>query len=97
MDSTLAYTNKDYERLVGDAGLKKQVKLPKEKLGLCTSLALETNGKCTYHGSDILGKCCWKVMYLAIFAATSIWPGTFQKSAETKWRFRRNYKRIFES
>ncbi|KOB74368.1 Apolipoprotein of lipid transfer particle-I/II [Operophtera brumata] len=44
VDSTLAYTNKDYERLVGDAGLKKQVKLPKEKLGLCTSLAMETNG-----------------------------------------------------
>ncbi|XP_045454917.1 apolipophorins [Melitaea cinxia] len=44
VDSTLAYTNKDYERLVGDPGLRKQVKLPKEKLGLCTSLALETNG-----------------------------------------------------
>ena len=45
MDNTLAYTNKDYERLVGDAALRKQVKLPKEKLGLCTSLAMETNGK----------------------------------------------------
>ncbi|XP_028158784.1 uncharacterized protein LOC114351683 isoform X6 [Ostrinia furnacalis] len=44
VDSMLAYTNKDYERLVGDAGLRKQVKLPKEKLGLCTSLAMETNG-----------------------------------------------------
>ncbi|CAK1547731.1 unnamed protein product [Leptosia nina] len=44
VDSSLAYTNKDYERLVGDAGLRKQVKLPKDKLGLCTSLALETNG-----------------------------------------------------
>ncbi|XP_022117827.2 uncharacterized protein LOC110995124 [Pieris rapae] len=44
VDSTLAYTNKDYERVVGDAGLRKQVKLPKDKLGLCTSLALETNG-----------------------------------------------------
>lgn len=44
VDSRVAYTNKDYERLVGDAALKKQVKLPKEKLGLCTSLALETNG-----------------------------------------------------
>ncbi|KAH9633240.1 hypothetical protein HF086_017932, partial [Spodoptera exigua] len=38
-----AYTNKDYERLVGDSALRKQVKLPKEKLGLCTSLAMETN------------------------------------------------------
>ncbi|KAG6464606.1 hypothetical protein O3G_MSEX014627 [Manduca sexta] len=44
VDSALAYTNKDYERLVGDAGLRKQVKLPKDKLGLCASLALETNG-----------------------------------------------------
>lgn len=45
VDNTLAYTNKDYERLVGDFGLRKQVKLPKDKLGLCTSLAMETNGK----------------------------------------------------
>ncbi|XP_072946200.1 uncharacterized protein Apoltp [Epargyreus clarus] len=44
VDSTLAYTNKDYEKLLGDSGLRKQVKLPKDKLGLCTSLALETNG-----------------------------------------------------
>ncbi|CAH0598289.1 unnamed protein product [Chrysodeixis includens] len=44
VDNTLAYTNKDYERLVGDSALRKQVKLPKEKLGLCTSLAMETNG-----------------------------------------------------
>ncbi|GBP16851.1 Apolipophorins [Eumeta japonica] len=44
VDSTLAYTNKDYERLVGDIALRKQVKLPKDKLGVCTSLALESNG-----------------------------------------------------
>ncbi|CAB3225976.1 unnamed protein product [Arctia plantaginis] len=44
VDSQLAYTNKDYERLVGDSALKKQIKIPKDKLGLCTSLALETNG-----------------------------------------------------
>ncbi|KAJ8708722.1 hypothetical protein PYW08_010104 [Mythimna loreyi] len=44
VDNTLAYTNKDYEKLVGDSALRKQVKLPKEKLGLCTSLAMETNG-----------------------------------------------------
>ncbi|CAG9568621.1 unnamed protein product [Danaus chrysippus] len=44
MDNSVVYTNKDYERLTGDAGLKKQVRLPKEKLGLCSSLALETNG-----------------------------------------------------
>ncbi|CAG9122181.1 unnamed protein product [Plutella xylostella] len=44
VDSRLAYTNKDYENLVGDAGLRKQVKLPKDKLGLCMSLAMESNG-----------------------------------------------------
>ncbi|XP_041972420.1 uncharacterized protein LOC121728328 [Aricia agestis] len=44
VDSSLAYTNKDYERLVGDSALRKQVRLPKDKLGLCTTLALETNG-----------------------------------------------------
>ncbi|RVE40714.1 hypothetical protein evm_014638 [Chilo suppressalis] len=44
VDSTHAYTNKDYELLVGDTGLRKQVRLPKEKLGLCASLAMETNG-----------------------------------------------------
>ncbi|XP_060807756.1 uncharacterized protein LOC106135284 [Amyelois transitella] len=44
IDTTLAYTNKDYERVVGDAALRKQVRLPKERLGVCTSLALETNG-----------------------------------------------------
>ncbi|KAI8423686.1 hypothetical protein MSG28_012721 [Choristoneura fumiferana] len=43
IDSTYAYTNKDYERLVGDVALRKQVRLPKDKLGLCTSLAMETN------------------------------------------------------
>lgn len=44
VDSTLAYTNKDYERVAGDAALRKQVKLPKDKLGVCISLAMETNG-----------------------------------------------------
>ncbi|XP_063394239.1 uncharacterized protein LOC134679271 [Cydia fagiglandana] len=44
VDNAVAYTNKDYEELVGDAALRKQVKLPKDKLGLCTSLAMETNG-----------------------------------------------------
>ncbi|XP_045507000.1 apolipophorins [Colias croceus] len=55
VDSTLAYTNKDYERLVGDPGLRKQVKLPKDKLGLCTSLALETNGT-IWAGSKLSGE-----------------------------------------
>ncbi|KAM3962221.1 LOW QUALITY PROTEIN: apolipoprotein lipid transfer particle [Aphomia sociella] len=54
IDTTLAYTNKDYERLVGDAGLRKQVKLPKDKLGLCTSLALETNGS-IFAGAKLQG------------------------------------------
>ncbi|CAG9792371.1 unnamed protein product [Diatraea saccharalis] len=44
IDSTHAYTNKDYEHLKGDMDLRKQVRLPKDKLGLCASLALETNG-----------------------------------------------------
>ncbi|XP_049881187.1 uncharacterized protein LOC126377497 [Pectinophora gossypiella] len=55
IDSTLAYTNKDYERLVGDAALRKQVKLPKEKLSVCTSLALETNGT-IFAGSKLQGE-----------------------------------------
>ncbi|CAH2058175.1 unnamed protein product, partial [Iphiclides podalirius] len=55
VDSTLAYTNKDYERLVGDAGLRKQVKLPKDKLGICNSLALETNGT-VWAGAKLSGE-----------------------------------------
>ncbi|XP_047539341.1 uncharacterized protein LOC125072709 [Vanessa atalanta] len=55
VDSMLAYTNKDYERLVGDPGLRKQVRLPKDKLGLCTSLALETNGT-IWAGSKLSGE-----------------------------------------
>ncbi|XP_052751003.1 uncharacterized protein LOC113509342 [Galleria mellonella] len=54
IDTTLAYTNKDYERLVGDVGLRKQVKLPKDRLGLCTSLALETNGS-IFAGAKLQG------------------------------------------
>ncbi|KAI5644618.1 von willebrand factor type D domain-containing protein [Phthorimaea operculella] len=44
IDHTAVYSNKDYERLNGDAALLKQVKFPKEKLGVCSSLAIETNG-----------------------------------------------------
>ncbi|CAK1589696.1 unnamed protein product [Parnassius mnemosyne] len=55
VDSTLAYTNKDYERLVGDFGLRKQVKLPKDKLGVCTSLAMETNGS-VWAGAKLSGE-----------------------------------------
>ncbi|CAH2241543.1 jg25523 [Pararge aegeria aegeria] len=54
VDNYLAYTNKDYERLIGDAGLRKQVRLPKDKLGLCTSLSLETNGT-IWAGSKLEG------------------------------------------
>ncbi|XP_026316021.1 uncharacterized protein LOC113227343 [Hyposmocoma kahamanoa] len=54
IDSMLAYTNKDYERLVGDASLRKQVKLPKEKLSVCSSLAMETNGT-IFAGSKLSG------------------------------------------
>ncbi|XP_053620364.1 uncharacterized protein Apoltp [Plodia interpunctella] len=54
IDSALAYTNKDYERLVGDAALRKQVRLPKEKLGVCTSLALESNGT-IFAGAKLAG------------------------------------------
>nr|XP_034825791.1 apolipophorins [Maniola hyperantus] len=54
VDNYLAYTNKDYERLVGDTGLRKQVRLPKDKLGLCTSLSLETNGT-IWAGSKLEG------------------------------------------
>ncbi|XP_013168741.1 PREDICTED: uncharacterized protein LOC106118616 [Papilio xuthus] len=55
VDSTLAYTNKDYERLVGDFGLRKQVKLPKDKLGVCISLAMETNGT-VWAGAKLSGE-----------------------------------------
>ncbi|XP_068624199.1 uncharacterized protein Apoltp [Battus philenor] len=55
VDSTLAYTNKDYENLVGDPGLRKQVKLPKDKLGVCTSLAMETNGT-VWAGAKLSGE-----------------------------------------
>lgn len=45
VDRTLAYTKKDARNLVGDANLRRQVRLPKVELGFCASLALETNGK----------------------------------------------------
>ncbi|GLH12107.1 Apolipophorins, partial [Gryllus bimaculatus] len=44
MDRDNAYTNKDIKDLKGDSDLKRQVLLPKSKLGVCTALALETNG-----------------------------------------------------
>ncbi|XP_013138334.1 PREDICTED: uncharacterized protein LOC106103192 [Papilio polytes] len=55
VDSTLAYTNKDYERVAGDAALRKQVKLPKDKLGVCISLAMETNGT-VWAGAKLTGE-----------------------------------------
>jgi hypothetical protein len=45
MDRKTAYTKKDVKTLVGSTELQRQVKLPKVMLGLCTPLALETNGK----------------------------------------------------
>ncbi|XP_066998183.2 uncharacterized protein Apoltp [Anabrus simplex] len=44
MDGETAYTKKDVKSLKGDSDLRRQVKLPKSKLGFCTALALETNG-----------------------------------------------------
>lgn len=45
MDREYAYSKKDFNnKMKGDAELKKQVRLPKDNLGLCTPLALETNG-----------------------------------------------------
>ncbi|XP_044741918.1 apolipophorins-like [Chrysoperla carnea] len=44
IDSNTAYTKKDVKELKGDAGLRRQVKLPKADLGFCSPLALETNG-----------------------------------------------------
>jgi hypothetical protein len=40
-DSKMAYTLKDSRKLLGDAGLKDLIKIPKD---LCVPLALETNG-----------------------------------------------------
>ncbi|XP_055638867.1 uncharacterized protein LOC129776937 isoform X2 [Toxorhynchites rutilus septentrionalis] len=44
MDRDKAYTKKDLKDVVGDADLRKQVRLPKATLGSCAALALETDG-----------------------------------------------------
>lgn len=44
MDREYAYPKRDLKDFKGDAELRKQVRLPKEDLGLCTPLAIETNG-----------------------------------------------------
>jgi len=44
MDGSSAYTKNDLKILKGSSELRRQVKLPKDMLGYCTPLALETNG-----------------------------------------------------
>ncbi|KAJ8964438.1 hypothetical protein NQ314_004907 [Rhamnusium bicolor] len=44
IDRRYAYTKKDVRGLVGDQPLRKSIILPKSTLGLCLSLAMETNG-----------------------------------------------------
>ncbi|XP_049847119.1 uncharacterized protein LOC126299332 [Schistocerca gregaria] len=44
IDGKTAFTKNDVKNLKGDKGLRRQVKLPKTLLGVCTALALETNG-----------------------------------------------------
>ena len=44
MDRDKAYTKKDLREFTGDTELRKQVRLPKSALGICTPLAIETNG-----------------------------------------------------
>ncbi|XP_069692884.1 uncharacterized protein Apoltp isoform X2 [Periplaneta americana] len=44
MDGKTAFTKKDVKTLTGSSELRRQVRLPKELLGYCTPLALETNG-----------------------------------------------------
>ncbi|KAJ8955430.1 hypothetical protein NQ318_003528, partial [Aromia moschata] len=44
IDRRYAYTKKDVKGLGGDQPLRKSIILPKPTLGLCLSLALETNG-----------------------------------------------------
>lgn len=44
MDANKAYTKKDSRVLVGQSDLRRQVKLPKNMMGFCSPLALETNG-----------------------------------------------------
>uniref|UniRef100_A0A182M2K1 Vitellogenin domain-containing protein n=1 Tax=Anopheles culicifacies TaxID=139723 RepID=A0A182M2K1_9DIPT len=44
MDSQLAYTKKDVKQLKGDRELRRQIRLPKQTLGECIALALETDG-----------------------------------------------------
>ncbi|GAB0088507.1 uncharacterized protein DMENIID0001_029540 [Sergentomyia squamirostris] len=44
MDRDLAYTKRDVQELKGDVELRKQVRMPKTSLGLCTPLAIESSG-----------------------------------------------------
>ncbi|KAF7269539.1 hypothetical protein GWI33_017432 [Rhynchophorus ferrugineus] len=44
VDLNKAYTKKDIKKLEGDQVLRDSIRIPKSTLGLCFSLALETNG-----------------------------------------------------
>ncbi|XP_050313934.1 apolipophorins [Anthonomus grandis grandis] len=44
IDLVTAYTKKDIKKLEGDQALRNSISLSKSTLGLCSSLALETNG-----------------------------------------------------
>ncbi|CAD7080164.1 unnamed protein product [Hermetia illucens] len=44
MDRDFAYSKRDFKDFRGDVELRKQVRVPKEILGFCTPLAIETNG-----------------------------------------------------
>ena len=45
LDARTGYTPKEIKgRLVGDADLRRQSKFPRSAIGVCASLALETNG-----------------------------------------------------
>ena len=42
----MGFTHKDVKgRLIGDADLRRQARLPHSLLGMCAPVALETNGK----------------------------------------------------
>uniref|UniRef100_W4VR36 Putative lipoprotein n=1 Tax=Corethrella appendiculata TaxID=1370023 RepID=W4VR36_9DIPT len=44
MDREKAYTKNDVKHLIGDIDLRKQIRLPKASVGICSALAIETNG-----------------------------------------------------
>lgn len=44
IDSYYAYSKKDLKELIGDTEARKQIRLPKQSLGICAPLAIETDG-----------------------------------------------------